>query len=278
IAHRFIPVTTHGNRHKSFPIFGPFHTTPPKFLKSFLILAIIPAPIITMSLPFRLRTRHRLVVRSTYHNAHLIGECPDLWIVVVKSNHPHGWPKKVTFQAQKQFKNGFVKLAIVSIKGMVDPTRQSRIFVVQKDATVLYCRLAVGIYTWLDVEIRLTFYRHIGPIIPRRHTHLFRQFIDPIDRSAFVAPRYDQCGSYPWSWLLNRRNDEFLPLSFQLFPRKQSFSQQAIDRCRLPNRSDPNSRFCTGDRFGTFSGDLFEILLQAFYCPYNTFIIVYVYS
>src|SRR5690606_330633 len=66
-----------------------------------------------------------------------------------------------------------------------------RRFIIDEDAAVFYFRRIVDQYIFFDEDLRLFFYRHIGPPVPGRNAQLPRQFHHPKSSAPPVTAGYD---------------------------------------------------------------------------------------
>ena len=140
-------------------------------------------------------------------------------------------------------------------------------FVVDKDATIFHFRWALNIFPCFYIDIVAFLNRYIGPIIPRRYTYFFRDVIDSIDCSAFVATSNDQI-------VVHCLDKEWFPFTSDWRYINFLFSNELVNDFTLTDRSDNYSSLSNGNsfvKFGRHSRDFLYILCQICHCPFYTF-------
>ena len=160
-----------------------------------------------------MRAHEGFVVGGTDHDAIFIGQNRILWIIVVKGIAPHGWPQEITFEAEDEFKDFFVKLMVETTKLFFGPTRKGRSFIVDKNAPIFYFGFAERVTARPNVKCSFGFDRHIGPPIPWRNANLGGDIVGTEDRAAFVAAYDHQCLIDVRKWFVYSLYQKRLPLA-----------------------------------------------------------------
>ena len=73
--------------------------------------------------PLLFRAHHRLLVRGPHHDAVFVSELCIQWIVSSERVVPHGRPKKICLQPQKQLEHLCIELMIHSSELLFRPSR-----------------------------------------------------------------------------------------------------------------------------------------------------------
>ena len=212
VAHGFIAVTTHTNRHDILSTFHALNTFTEELVELRLIGLVVPcAPLLTMTGILLMVAGHRLVVRCTHDDTHRVCRLQILGIVGIESPAPHSRPQEVTLQTQDEFKDlGIeVMVTIVGTKGILYPSGKTRCLVVEEQPTELYGWFTICICSGQDTHVVVLGYGDIHPPIPGRHTHLARQLIDAKYRTTTVATGNNHLS-------VDGGDDELLALALQV--------------------------------------------------------------
>src|SRR5262249_54229881 len=106
-----------------------------------------------------------------------------------------------------------VKLMVVIAVFFLDPAGQCGGLIVDEDTAIFDPRFVVETCIGFHEKLGVFLSRHVSPEIPGRNTDLFRQIVDAIDRSAFVAARDDQGSFYAGKRIADHLNTKRLPMS-----------------------------------------------------------------
>ena len=210
-AHGSVAVAAHAYRYDVFIVLGALHAFAEEAVDHLLVLGIVPCSVfVAVACPLLVVARHGLVVGCSHDYAHLVGRPAVLWVVGVERPSPHCRPHEVAFEAEYQLENLCVEVvsAVICAESVFHPRRKARRLVVQENASVTHGRLAVGEHTFINIYAFVLFYRRVGPIVPRRHADLARQFVYSVNRSAPVAASNHYFFSH-------RGDDVFLTFAFE---------------------------------------------------------------
>ena len=221
LAHGFVAIATHTDGHHVFGAFHAFDALAEELVDDFFIGRIVPGTVLlALACPLLMVACHRFVVRSADDDAHLVGQLAVLGVVGIESPAPHGRPQEVAAQTENEFEHLSVELvsAVIGAEGVLHPSGQAGCLVVQEDATIGHRRLTVGIDTGTDADSLAGRYRHVGPPVPGRYTHLARQLVDAVDGTALVAAGNEQHVAFDsLKGCVEGGDDVFLAGAFQLF-------------------------------------------------------------
>ena len=216
--------------------------------------------------PFLMVASHGFVVRSAHDDAHLVGQRAVERIVEIEGIAPHGGPQVVAFQTEEQFEDVFVKkvveaagisvalgidgkvLALAVGELLLHPTRETGGLVVEEDATIAHCGLAVGVDTGKDKDAVALDNGHIGPPCPWRNTQLAAHFVDSIFRATFVTTRDDEhltCLALIQNTGIKQCDDILLSFTFQFLGINGLALDQLLDVTALLKRTDKDNRSIT---------------------------------
>ena len=195
LAHSLVAVTAHSYSHYVIGAFHTLYTLAEELLYHLLVGVVVPCTVfIAVARPFLMVACHRLVVRRAYDDTHVVGSLLVERGVGIESPSPHCRPEHVSAQAQYKLKHLGIELmtAVLGLEGVLNPRRETWSLVVEEQAAIAHCRLAVGIYTFIYIYVLMLCHWHIGPPIPWRHTYLTREFVESVDGSAIVAARDEE--------------------------------------------------------------------------------------
>ena len=122
--HCFVTVATHTDGDHILSILHALNTLTEELVQLLLVLLVVPrAPLATLAGIFLVITGHRLMVRGTHDDTHLICGLRVFRIVSIERPTPHGRPQHVTLQTQDEFKDLGIEavVAIVRTKGILHP-------------------------------------------------------------------------------------------------------------------------------------------------------------
>ena len=132
-----------------------------------------------------------------------------------------------------------ISIGVDATKLIGTPSSKRRPLVIDKDAAIFHLRFSVGISTRNYIYFVVSRNRCIRHPIPWRHTNLTRQFIDTKNGTTLVGSQDNQLP-------LIRKNEIFLPLSFQLLALLGiSFRQLTLTHSCHDDRSLVASRYGT---------------------------------
>ena len=170
LTHGHIAVATHADGYQVVVILIALHTLAEELIHTFLVSGVIPwTHLFLSSQVFLVRTHHRLMVRGSHHDAHLVSQSGTFRIVLIKGCSPHGRPEIVGLQTQQQFEDMSIGLRVDATKLVGAPTTERWPLVVDEDATIFH--LGRGLYdtSAIIIQFVLMLHRHICHPIPRRH-------------------------------------------------------------------------------------------------------------
>ena len=193
---------------------------------------------------------HRLMVRGAHHDAHGIGGLQVLGIVGIESPSPHGRPQIVALQTEDKLEDFLVEAVVaeISAEGVLHPGGEAGGLVVEEQSAIAHGGLAVGVFTFLYIDVCMLLNRYICPEIPGRDTYLARQFVDAIDGAALVAAGDDEL-------LADGLDDKFLGLALQV--REQALFYPEVDLLVGAHGADEDLGIVAGG--GAGACHLFEI-------------------
>ena len=238
IFHLGVTVTTHTDGVHRLPAFGTFHATTPEVEHLVFVVLEAPGAVPLATLPVLLGQSHRLMVRGAHHDTHLVGQRSVVLVIVIEGTLPHGGPQVVAFQTEQQFKHLLVTFRIDATKLLVGPVAKGGPLVVDEDATIGHLRLAIGIYTFLNIYILMLCYRNVSPPVPGRHADLAAQLIDAVDGATFVAAGNHQCLTDTSHWVVDHLKQIFFCLAFQIAPLNLATLDQLLNQLRLQAADD----------------------------------------
>ena len=217
VFHCLVTVATHAHGVHRLPRLGTLHTTTPEVHHLVVVSGEAPLAVTLAALPVLLGQCHRLVVRGAHHDAHPVGKNTILRVVVIEGTAPHGGPHVVGLQTQQQFEYVLVHLGIDAAELLVAPVAKRGPLVVDEYTSVSHFGLAVGIYTSFYIYVILMPCGDVGPPVPRRYSHLARQFVDAVDGAALVAAGNHQGLFHSRCGVVNNLQEILLPLTFYVF-------------------------------------------------------------
>ena len=211
---------------------------------------VIPVPVLAfqMPVPFLLRAQHRLLVGTAHHDAVFVGEPRVVRIILGERVVPHRRPQVVALEAENDLENARVESG-VEVRGgafsrltvavvLAHPTGQVRKLVVQEDAAILHARLPLHVASRSHEQGRLAIGHDIGPPVPGGDADLFGHVIDPIDRSALVAPGNDDGRVDAGQGAIDGLEHERLPLAQHTAHVDTPLAYEPVDERTATDRAD----------------------------------------
>ena len=175
LTHRLVAITTHTYSNDIISALHPLDTLTEESVEVFLVLLIVPgAPLFSIAGILLVIPCHRLMMGCSDDDAHSVGCLQILRVVGIESPSPHGRPKEISLQSEYKLEYLRIEtmIAILCAEGVLHPRGQTRGLIVEEDTTIAHIRLTICIFAWEYIYILMLHYRHISPVIPRRHTHL----------------------------------------------------------------------------------------------------------
>ena len=175
LTHSLVAITTHTDGNDIVSTLHSLDTLTEEAIEVFLILLIVPgAPLLTIAGILLMIPCHRLMVRCSDDDTHSVGCLQILRVVGIESPSPHSRPEEISFQSEDKLEDFLIEtmIAIICAEGVLNPRGETRGLIVEEDATIAHIRLTISIFAWEYIYIFTLHYRHISPVIPRRHTHL----------------------------------------------------------------------------------------------------------
>ena len=237
LRHRQIAVAAHTERDGALVGRVTTDALVPEGAQDLSVGRVVPRPA-AMALPLLLRAQHGLVVRSTHHDAVLVGQPRVQRVVLVEGVGPHRRPEVVALEPEDQLKDLRVELAVVVAELLLDPARERGRLVVQKDAAVLHSRRALDVRARLHVQGAPPLDRHIGPPVPGRYADLLGQVVDAVDRAALVAAGDHQRAGDTGQRLRHHLDHEGFPLALDDLDVELAFLGESIDDSAFAQGAD----------------------------------------
>lgn len=237
LTHGLVTVAAHTDGHD---IFRPLHALdalPEEAIKHGLVGLIVPRPVVfAPARPLLMVACHGFVVGSAHDDAHLIGCATVFRVVGIEGPAPHGRPQHVALEAQDEFKHAGIEsvVAIIGAVGVLHPRSETGSLVIEKEPTIAHSRFAVGVDATGDVDAVVAGHGHIGPVIPRRDTHLAGEFVDAVDGAPPVAARNDELPAH-------KGDDVFLAPATKQTAVEQPALHQSVDGCRVAECPDEDA-------------------------------------
>ena len=122
--HCFVTVATHTDGHHILSTFHALDTLTEELVKLLWVLIIVPrSPLSTLTRILLMVTSHRLMVRGTHDDTHIISSLRVLRVVSIECPSPHGRPQHVTTKTKNQFKDFSIEtmVTIISAKRILYP-------------------------------------------------------------------------------------------------------------------------------------------------------------
>ena len=228
--------------------------------------------------PFLMVASHGFMMGSAHNDTHLISQWSVERIVEIEGIAPHRGPQIVAFQAEEQFEDMFVEkvveaagigialgidgqiLALAVGKLLLHPTREAGCLVVEEDAAIAHCGLAVGVDTGKDKDAVALDNGHIGPPCPWRNAQLTAQFVDAIFGASLVAACDDEhltSLAFIQDTGIKQCDDILLSFTIQFLGINGLALDQLLDATALLKRTDKDNRSIA---FDLVLNHLFEVL------------------
>ena len=258
LTHSLVAIATHTDSHQ---VLGATHTLDAlaeETVEHSLVRLIIPRTVFAaVASPFLVVARHRFMVACAYNNTHFIGQYAIFRVIGIECPAPHGRPEQIASQTQDEFEHLLVECmtAIVGAECVLHPRSQARRLIVQEDTTILHSWFAIGEDTLAHENRIMMLHRHVGPVVPRRYSHLSRQLVNAIDGATSVAACNNQLAA-------DHRNEELLATTLELRSIDLTFFRHFIDDGRVSYRSHNDDGLTIIAHLGSLAGHPAEVFCE----------------
>ena len=169
VAHGLVAVAAHTDGDDVVGAVHALDALTEETVETWLVGGVVPgAPSLAVTCILLMIPGHRLVMRSSHHDAHGVCGFQVLGIIGIECPSPHGRPKVIALQAQDQLKDLFIEsmVTIVGAEGVLHPGGQTGRLVVEEQASIAHSRFPVCIFACLDIDGFMFFHGNVGPVVP----------------------------------------------------------------------------------------------------------------